>query len=849
MKIYIKLAFSYLRKQKSRTAFMILGVSLAIMLVFGMNVINESQSKKQLELIYKMYGSYNGYYFNLNKDKIQKIQKDKDVEMAIGITSLGQLISDDGTSIKLNSSDKDYISIEGYQIKKGHLPKEDGEIVLEAQTLKYMNLEETLNQTIKFKVNKEYKDELGINQIFIKEQSFKLVGIITKPKAYYDSFYELKGFTYFKEGKTEILPENLLTYESIIKLKSRASKSKKLNDIRERYNIGRLDFEENKKLTHALDEYNMSKGGKASEDTKKLIIATAIILIYNMFNISLIDMIKQIGLLRVVGTSKKSIRFIIIIQSLFIFIVGMIIGLVLGFGFAYFGMKTFSKSLIEMNVSGSDIYLSSSSIKNALIVGSMTVLISTMIPIWMAGRVSPLEALRKTDKINKYEKVSFHHRIIKKWLGITGEMAYRNMGRNKFRAIVSIIAISIGGMVYIDQIGVVKNNVFSSTDLAMISMSESDFILHKSLNKDPYFSGYSKRDIEDISNINGVSNIKTRTASLGFLKIKTDELQEEYKKYNGILDINNDIEISILLNGYDESYLKMLKDNIQKVGEIDNVEEEYPIVAVYNYYYDILRDHEYKESIKNLNVGDIFTIKVKEIKGNLIKYREQKVRVGAILKKEWGFTEGGKYIEIILPEKTLMDMTNKNTHNTISIEIKDKMDESVYREIKQLFNKDMSVVINSKIELVEENKIWGQERIKVNSIIISLILLISSVNIYGTIKSSLLIRINEFSMLRAIGMTTKQLRKMIITETIIYGLLSSALASILGTYKYYKLVNMLNTRYKEGFNMDNIEPFQLPILQILQYTSITMTICILVGYLSKREIEKLSIVEGLKIIK
>ena len=104
-------------------------------------------------------------------------------------------------------------------------------------------------------------------------------------------------------------------------------------------------------------------------------------------------------------------------------------------------------------------------------------------------------------------------------------------------------------------------------------------------------------------------------------------------------------------------------------------------------------------------------------------------------------------------------------------------------------------------------------------------------------------------MLRAIGMTTKQLRKMIITETIIYGLLSSALASILGTYKYYKLVNMLNTRYKEGFNMDNIEPFQLPILQILQYTSITMTICILVGYLSKREIEKLSIVEGLKIIK
>ncbi len=849
MKIYIKLAFAYLRKQKSRTTFMILGVSLAIMLVFGMDVINESQSKKQLTMIYNMYGSYNGYYFNLDKDKVEKIKNDKDVDIAIGVASLGEVTSDDGTSIKLNSSDKDYISTEGYQIKKGRLPREDGEIVLESQALKYMKLEDTLNQTIKFKLKKEYKDEQGINQIFMKEQSFKLVGITTKPKEYYSSWYELKGFTHFKEEKTEILPENLLTYESIVKLKSRANKSKKLNDIRERYNIGRLDFEENKKLTHALDEYSMSKNGKAGEDTKKLIIATAMILIYNMFNISLIDIIRQIGLLRVVGTSKKNIRFIIIIQSLFILIMGVIIGLSFGFVFAYFGIKIFSKSLIDMHLSGSDIYLSLSSIKNALIIGCMTVTISTIVPIWMAGRVSPLDALRKTDKMKQYEKVRFHHKIIRKLFGVTGEMAYRNIGRNKFRVIVSVIAISMGGMVYIDQIGVVKNNVFNSTDVEMIRMSESDFKLYKSLNKDPYFSGYSKDDIESLSSIDGVNTIKTTTASLGFLKIKSDELQEEYKKYNGILDTDNDAEINILINGYDDSYLKMLKDDIKEGGELDKGKGEYPIVAVYNYYYDVLGDHEYKETIKDLKVGDVLIIKVREIKGDLIEYKEQKIKVGALLKEEWGFAGGGRYIEIILPEKTLLDITNKGTHSALSIETKNEMDEEIYRKIKQLFKNDLSVVIDSKIKLVEKNELWGTERIKVNSIIISLILLISSVNIFGTIKSSLLIRINEFSMLRAIGMTTKQLRKMIITETIMYGLLSSMLAIILGTYKYYKLINMLNTRYKEGFNMDNIQPFQLPIVQILQYSAITMTICILVGYLSKREIDKLSIVEGLKTIK
>lgn len=42
MKYLIRLSFSYMKKQKSRTVILMTGVALAVMLIFGFNVISES---------------------------------------------------------------------------------------------------------------------------------------------------------------------------------------------------------------------------------------------------------------------------------------------------------------------------------------------------------------------------------------------------------------------------------------------------------------------------------------------------------------------------------------------------------------------------------------------------------------------------------------------------------------------------------------------------------------------------------------------------------------------------------------------------------------------------------------
>ncbi|MDO7205465.1 FtsX-like permease family protein [Paraclostridium bifermentans] len=57
-----------------------------------------------------------------------------------------------------------------------------------------------------------------------------------------------------------------------------------------------------------------------------------------------------------------------------------------------------------------------------------------------------------------------------------------------------------------------------------------------------------------------------------------------------------------------------------------------------------------------------------------------------------------------------------------------------------------------------------------------LTMVISSINIVCIVTTSIMIRVKEISTLRSIGMSMKNIKKMILKESIIYGILSSIIA-------------------------------------------------------------------------
>ena len=117
MKISFKLAIAYMKEQKGRTIALITSIALAVILVFSLNVIPETQSKLEIKEAYKNYSDYHVEYSNLSDDIVNKLKKDKEVTEVNDILGLGKIVGKNGTSIQLNSySDKFIDSYEDFHM-------------------------------------------------------------------------------------------------------------------------------------------------------------------------------------------------------------------------------------------------------------------------------------------------------------------------------------------------------------------------------------------------------------------------------------------------------------------------------------------------------------------------------------------------------------------------------------------------------------------------------------------------------------------------------------------------------------------------------------------------------------
>lgn len=855
MKQSLILAIAYLKKQKSRTTALIIGITLAVMLVFGFNVIRESQSKNQLESIYKTHGSYDITFNNVNKDVASKLENDKAFKNSSESSYLGEILDENGALIELNASNENYLNQNMYSLKKGKLPQKEGEIALEEKSIERMGLSTDLNQDLKFKIKKEYKDKNNINQVFMKEHKFKLVGIIERPSKVYDEPYNLRAFTYFEEGKSNLIPDNLITYDGVLTLKSNHSgATNKANEFdkmyKSTYTTDESSISENTLLVIALDQYNSST--QSVDHTEILVIITAIFLIYNIFNISLTEMINQIGMLKTIGASKKHIRMIIAFQSFIVLIIGTVLGILLGIVFSYIGIKIYNYMFMDFNKVR--LYISFNNILLAIKVGVFTVFISSAIQIYSAGKISPINALRKVDKSSGKQKNRFYHKWIRKIFGISGEMAYKNVWRNKVKAIVSILAISMGGILFINDMSKARNNPFKYMDPKIVSIPQDSLNLKYDIyNTDENFVGYTDKDIEQILKIDGVKDINTKVYSNGFINMNPESLQKAYKEKYGFSDKYKVIECSMKIKGYDDKQLNSFKEFIDK-GTIplsSNKVGQYPNAMVFNYYY-CPKEYRYKEAIKGLKIGDIIEVKVPVLnEKNIIEYKNSKIRVSAFLNTTWRL-KGSDLVEdnldVIVPQKEVTNYTGKDTYNEIFVKLQTDKSSNINKKLSNMFSeKDSFKTIDSRFAREKKVEDGMKELMQTTLIEVSFLLLIAGLNIFITIKTNFLIRMNEFATLRALGMGIKQIKIMILKESLIYALTSSVIAIVIGGYNNFKFLIIANEMYKHGFGSNNTIPIKLPILEAIEFTIIAIVMCILATYVSKKKIEKLNIVEGLKI--
>jgi putative ABC transport system permease protein len=178
-----------------------------------------------------------------------------------------------------------------------------------------------------------------------------------------------------------------------------------------------------------------------------LILLSGYLIIYSIFTISVTADIHFFGLLKTIGTTGRQLRKIVIRQALFLSVIGVPLGLLIGCGVG-FGLTPF---MLNIMVGNGTLATTVNPIIFifAAVFSLLTVFISCRKPARIAAKVSPVEAVRYTDAPTSKTGKSKRTKAVSPF-----SMAIANVTRGKRKLITVMLSLSLSM--------ILLNSVFSA---------------------------------------------------------------------------------------------------------------------------------------------------------------------------------------------------------------------------------------------------------------------------------------------------------------------------------------------------------------------------------------------------
>lgn len=883
MKSYNSITYRYLKHQKKRSILTVVGIILSVALLTAIFTMMVSLRDKMIKDAIKNNGDYHGKFVNVPADKVNKLAYNVDVK-SYGVaenegTAVINTLSEEEIKLNPKISKYNYLIISGYdeeafksrgiQIKEGRLPESPDELAIDITSLDSFKSTPKIGGKMKLdlgvRINKKTGEEMEANswtedEVFEKksEKEYTIVGI-TSSISMFGGGTISHACTYMDSG---FLKDNR-SYNIYVKLNFTKDAHEKLVKIAESAGlpvvnkdsegIAKYGIEANEQL---LRLYAQSISPTTNEGVILtlifliiLIIVSTIAVIYNSFHISVLERISQFGILRCTGASPNQIRNIVFKEAAVLSFIGIPIGLfsgILAMEIVMTIIGRFKYNFFE----GINVVISPYIFILGILLGIVTVFLSAFGPARQAGKVSPLEAVRssgsfKKEKIKKVKKSTFAKVIF----GIEGQLAYKNLRRNRKRFRITVFSMVISIVLYI-VFGSFVDSAFKM-DISQGS-NNPDFTLyrHFSNNEGMDFSVYNEiKTLEGVDKVYKVmrDNVEILVPEDKYNK-KANEItgNSEPEKVDGLsLIINNDV-ISYGNENLEElnKYLKegkidrdeLDKENgviLIKTGKLrkygENGKFSKPVLI------DVL-DAKVGDTLKLTTDYRIFDKKKPED----IKYNE--VKVMAILEKGIFYDEynqnGG--VILITTEEVFSKIKGTDAINdSMFITLKDGADKEIVSDyLKKLKENDFRYNYEDFAEIAKQDR---QAAISISIFLygfVAVITLIGCLNIINTISTNLILRTRELSMLKAVGMSKGAVEKMICFEGIFYGLMAAIYGGIIGTGLSYVL-------FKFMFNISEFS-FILPIKHIITAVIGAIIVALISGIIPLRKISKGSIIDNIR---
>ncbi|MED3096403.1 FtsX-like permease family protein, partial [Bacillus thuringiensis] len=578
-----------------------------------------------------------------------------------------------------------------------------------------------------------------------------------------------------------------------------------------------------------------------------IVVISTIVIIYNAFQISIVERMKQFGLLRSIVATKKQIRKIVIREATFLSIIAIFFGILCSV------LVVFLLNQVLINVlknsMGYTIKLDWLIICVSSLITLITVYISSYFPAFFAGRISPLLAVSSRLAIKK-EKIKKKKRTkLKKPLSFPLSMALKNIQRNPNRYTVTILSIIISSVLYITFTFLIDTVI--QRKQPEIQALKSDISVTVNSNLDKTSIDHMSRNIYKVNNVEKL--YKQYQANDFYTKVPKNkqikELQGNESLYQKVKYNNQTVEIvKTQIKAYDENSLKKLAENVTS-GRIDisklNREKEVILVkqAASN---DMNTSKKYIGSLSTFQVGDEIQITSQQERKSTeeISYNEEKLetlKIAAIVELDiFNMSRVMDTITFITSEQIAEYITpspQKLTSFEIDLENQSQADATIL-DIQKKLGGDASIDVKNNI--VQSN--FHTDNIIYIKILgygfIAVITLIGCVNILNTITVSIIMRRKELAALKSIGMSQKDLKKMITYEGLLYGLFGSIQGIFFGCMLSYILYVALS-------NMVSFE-------WIIPYQSIFITFitALLISYVAVliplRKIQKDNVIDVIR---
>ncbi|WP_243239966.1 ABC transporter permease [Romboutsia sp. 1001285H_161024_C4] len=853
--ITFKLAMSYMKEQKGKTIALLSSIALSVMLIFSMNVIRDSGYDSQIQEAKDLHGDYQVWFEGIDMDSAKQLENNTEVKSANRVKYFCEIVSKkNGVKFDLNSFNKGFIDSLNYKMV-GREPRKDGEIVIEKETAQQMGIRNPLNKNIDMMLMNKYVDDSGANQIDSVNKSFKIVGILEKPERYYSSLSNsisgIKTQAFVYEGaKFPIKTKD--TYKGTIFLKSEKNTSKFLNEMEKKLNLSFDNLRENSEVSAAKLLKDISKN--SLENLKKIILLVIVssLVIYNIFNIILKDMIIQIGLMRAIGMSRKKIKNMFVKLSLIYIVLGTVIGILFGIIVSYIGVRIVYGYSSRLTIEALSIIYS-------FIVSVLSVSISSFIVVRKAVKMSIIDSIKVSEKYEKKSKGKSSKKN-RRQKNIIRSIAIRNIWRNKPRTIITMLAITMVGTMFIVSFAVkdtLKTNIEEGITGGIWGMSYGsvDKTVSGSYNgAESLFYKIDKDMIEKIKSIEGVKSVEPNFYNPdGHILLSKDKIskayQDELNRKNELYKDENNNEYPLLIRGYSDEMLKTRELFIEDGKNLINVKEgRYKkVILVNNTNSKITHSFEAKV-IDDAKVGDIIDIKLPVYKDGIKKYETFKVEVSAIMKEAYAAAQDGNVdangAQVIFREDDYKELTGQKDYNKIYVMTQKGELYPVEKRLEKLTKDYAFSSIGGK---GEDMKFIGAQQSSEDRLAViyqCLILLILSVNSIFIMRSNIIVRKKEISTLRALGMSIKDIKKTLIIESEFYGIVASTIGAVIATAYHNWGISSANKTLIEGSFERTIE-HSIPWNQILILFAIFIIIGFIAVFLSKDKIEGISIAEGI----